>query len=215
MTNKQVEGANLGADLQHEFKEIISKAYRISTDVGREVEEVLRRGKDQPLSGVEARQLLTRVVEILRAGAVQRSDQVAIEALAGDIQEITGRISKFRESSTELPKKNGFSPLIIRNHNGIEMTPVRPSPWFHEKEIPMMAGFVQTRNIKLWDKNERLDIHLNQFHATYGRSPKPDELLDIMLSKLKLPGIEKTDAFSIVELARSIANNGVRKPPIL
>jgi hypothetical protein len=36
-----------------------------------------------------------------------------------------------------------------------------------------------------------------------------------MLSTLPLPGVEEEDVFEITELARSIASNGVRKPPIL
>ncbi|MHC5771995.1 MAG: ParB N-terminal domain-containing protein, partial [Nostoc sp.] len=61
-------------------------------------------------------------------------------------------------------------------------------------------------------------IHLGQFRQKNSRNPNPEELLDIMLSKMKLPGIaddEKDDQFEIVDLARSIAVNGIRKPPIL
>ena len=79
----------------------------------------------------------------------------------------------------------------------------------------MMSGYVRTKDINLWEQNERLDIHLNQFRHKFGRAPNSEELLDIMLSKLNLPGVQEGDSFEIVELARSIANNGVRKPPIL
>jgi hypothetical protein len=78
-----------------------------------------------------------------------------------------------------------------------------------------MAGFVKTSDIKLWDKNERLDIHIGQFMQKNGREPDSDELLQIMLSEMSLPGVESGDQFKIEELARSIAVNGVRVPPII
>src|SRR5437660_496758 len=42
-----------------------------------------------------------------------------------------------------------------------------------------------------------------------------EELLDIMLGNIQLPGVKEEDQFAIHELARSIAANGVRKPPII
>src|SRR5262249_27708765 len=79
-------------------------------------------------------------------------------------------------------------------------------------------GFVRVRDIPLWDENERLEIHLAQFREQHGRSPRPEELLDIMLGRLQLPGLadeDRDDQFKILSLARSIASNGVRRPPIL
>jgi len=78
-----------------------------------------------------------------------------------------------------------------------------------------MEGFVRTRDIRLWADNERIDIHLNQFLRVHGRAPEPDELLDIMLGRMSLPGLDIEDQFEIRDLARSIAVNGVRKPPII
>ena len=74
------------------------------------------------------------------------------------------------------------------------------------------------RAARLWDQNKRLDIHLAQFRQQYGRSPQPEELLDIMLGRLHPPGVadeDRDDQFKILDLARSIASNGVRRPPIL
>ena len=79
----------------------------------------------------------------------------------------------------------------------------------------MNGGFLKTADIDLWDDNKRLDIHLGQFSKQNGRAPASGELLDIMLSRMDLPGLDKEDQFAIVELARSIAVNGVRKPPII
>ena len=99
--------------------------------------------------------------------------------------------------------------------NGILTRAVRPSPIFHEREVPVIEGFVRTQDINIWDRNERIDIHLNQFMQQNNRAPKSEELLDIMLSKLKLQGTMSEDQFKIKELAKSIAVNGVRKQPII
>jgi hypothetical protein len=79
----------------------------------------------------------------------------------------------------------------------------------------MNCGGIKTTDIKLWAANERLEIHIGQFRATHGRQPTSEEVLDIMLSKMALPGLTGKDQFKIEELALSIANNGVRKPPIM
>ena len=92
------------------------------------------------------------------------------------------------------------------------------------KSRPNAAGFIKTSDIRLWPKNERLDLHLKQFQHRNSRIPNHEELLDIMLSRMDLPGLrevpevskkKQTDQFEIVKLACSIANNGVRKPPIV
>jgi hypothetical protein len=103
----------------------------------------------------------------------------------------------------------------LRGHNGLEPGPVRPTPIFHTRSVPMNAGYVQLADIRLWDANERLDIHLNQFHQKHGRRPTHEELVDIMTDKLRLPGMPEEEQFKIAALARSIAANGVQKPPIL
>ena len=74
---------------------------------------------------------------------------------------------------------------------------------------------MRTRDVELWDGNERLDIHLNQFQQKFGRGPKPVELVAIMQGNMPLPGIDESDQFAISALAKSIAVNGVRKPPII
>jgi len=51
--------------------------------------------------------------------------------------------------------------------------------------------------------------------AKHDRAPSPEELLHIMRGQMRLEGMEDEDEFEIVTLARSIAANGVRKPPII
>ena len=109
----------------------------------------------------------------------------------------------------------GRKHLHLLPYDGIAPAPVRPMPVFHERPVAVVEGFVRTRDIQLWDENQRLDIHLNQFHQKYGRGPDAEELVAIMKGNMPLPGIEETDQFEIHDLAKSVAVNGVRKPPIV
>ncbi len=80
----------------------------------------------------------------------------------------------------------------------------------------MEAGFVDVRDIRLWPDNERLEVHVEQFRRMWKRDPSPQELLDIMCSRAQLAGLEsEEDQFEITNLARSIASNGVRRPPVI
>lgn len=213
MKNEQMNG--LSSELRAEVEQVILQLQRVAGDVSREVTKMLQEATEQPLSPEETIILLERVVIRLRESAGARGDTQTLEALAGDVQKIAHRILTSSEGIKDVaPVESDLTVLLVK-HNGIDVRPVHPTPWFHGKEVPMQSGYVRTRDIRLWAENERLDIHLNQFQSTHGRKPTPEELLDIMLNKLPLPGIEKGDAFKIIELARSIASNGVRKPPII
>jgi len=206
-------------EIRRAFQAVVDEAYRVSAETGREVEDSLRLGLEHPLTAEEARQLLDHVVSTLRDGACRRGDSAATEKLAGDVSAIVDRILATREQPGNAMRPSSAPvQLQLVERNGIKPVPVRPKPVFHGREVPMTSGFVPTSDMRLWDRNERLDIHLAQFRAVQGREPTSEELLDIMLSKMSLPGIpkdEKEDQFAIVELARSISINGVQKPPIL
>ena len=211
---------DISQDVRQLIEAVIEEASRISADVAEEVEEILQQGKDNPLPPNEAFQLLTKVITVLKRNASQRGDETASKSLSGDINQIVEQIIQIREQvmldTTEPTTQTKRLELVASN--GIEPAPVRPTPCFQARSVPMCSGFVKTTDIKLWNENDRLDIHLGQFRQKNSRDPNPEELLDIMLSKMELPGIaddEKSDQFEIVELARSIAINGVRKPPIL
>ncbi|RCJ16860.1 hypothetical protein A6S26_32420 [Nostoc sp. ATCC 43529] len=207
-------------DIQKSIEAVIEEARRISTDVAEEVEEILQQGRENPLPPDEVFQLLTKVIGVLKHSASKRGDQAASKSLEGDINQIVQQIIEIREQVmqdtlevTSLAKK-----FELVAHKGIKPGPVLPTPCFQGKLIPMISGFVKTIDIQLWNENDRLDIHLGQFRQKNGREPNPEELLDIMFSNMELPGIaddEKEDQFEIVELARSIAVNGLRKAPIL
>lgn len=202
--------------INKEFQRLIEDAYRVSRDTGLIVEEALKDAVNQPMTKEEAQGFLKVIVAKLRSGATKRSDKVMLEFIDKEMDKVIQATLKNRESilsSYKNPK--GANTLALSDFNGLKSGPVHPKPTFHRREIPMNGGGVKTTDIKLWDRNERLDIHIGQFVASKGREPGPEELLDIMLSQMPLPGLEEKDQFRIVELARSIANNGVRKPPII
>jgi hypothetical protein len=209
-------------DIRPELEAVIKAAYHISADVGQQVEQTLQLGREDPLCQDEAVRLLTKVITVLRRNAEASGDVAALKTLEGDVSGIVEQIIKggerirhngdYSAMRTQITKP---SRLELVAYNGIEPGHVLPTPWFHAREVPMRSGFVKTSAIQLWDANNRLDIHLGQFRRIHGREPHADELLSIMLSQLQLPGVTQGDQFEIVELANSIAVNGVRKPPIV
>lgn len=197
--------------LQRELEEVIQAAHRASTDVGAQVEAVLREGLDHPLSKEETVALLSQVLTTLKHGVEKRGDERGKEALSADIATLVERVIAARERLAAPAKKQ--AAFVLEPYNGVEPGPVRPRPTFHTRPVPMRCGFVKLTDLKLWDENVRLDIHLAQFQQKHGRRPAQEELLDIMTGA-GMPGTV-ADQFEIVSLARSIAANGVQKPPIL
>ena len=205
-------------ELINEFQEIIEAAQRLSTDVGQTVEEVLERGMSEPLSIEEARLLLSRVVKTVAEGATKRGDKAGMEALDRGTKDFIDQVLAFRlklRPASARVQSTEQKKLQLQDYKGIEKRPIRPNPVFHEREVSVVEGFVRTKDIKIWHENERVDIHLNQFQQLNDRKPTSDEMLDIMLGKLILPGNTNSDQFNIQDLAKSIAVNGVRKPPII
>ena len=205
-------------DLGFEFKLLVEAAHRLSEDVGRTVEEILETGIREPLPSAEARSLLNRVAEEVRAGVTKRNDKDGIEILDRDTEELIERIMILRGNLGLKPARESTSEkkqFQLQDFNGIERRAVKPSPVFHEREVAVNEGFVRTRDIEVWGENERIDIHLNQFRQTNDRLPNSNEVLDIMMGNIRLPGTLSDDQFEIRNLARSIAVNGVRKPPII
>jgi len=214
------ETTAISSDLQAEVARIVAAAYRVAANVGQDVEQILREAHENPLTPEELVRLLTRAAQALKDGAARRGDSQAVAALEKDVDALIRKLADTRRSELSTAGQGArsakpYKQALLLEYNGIKMGPVFPSPTFHEREIPMLSGFVRTTDIALWENNERLDIHLRQFCQKFGRGPTPEELLDLMLNKLVLPGVEEGDAFEIVELARSVANNGVRKPPIM
>ena len=208
--------------------ELLRATEAISSDVGTALEEILHDGMRRPLSANEVRALLSRVVEVVRAGAETRGDSATVAVLDRDAESFLARVEQVRASllgssgaddagpaTLANSSPNGKKRLELQSYDGIEPGPVLPAPVFHERRVAVMEGFARTRDLDLWDANERLDIHLNQFRWKYGEGPDAEQLLAIMKGDMPLPGIEGADQFKIRALAKSIAVNGVRKPPIL
>ena len=214
-------------DVRADLIQLLEIAEAMVTDLGDTVSEIIREGIEQPLGKREALALLDRVIQVMRSGAEQRGDSQTIAiidreagALVARIEAIktrleTEQVSGSDENVSAKAESSSHGRLQLQEYNGIEPAAVRPIPIFHEQPVPVNEGFVRTRDIRLWDENERLDIHLNQFQQKYGSNPAPDQLLAIMQGEMTLPGMSGTDQFEIQSLAKSIAVNGVRKPPII
>ena len=220
-------------EVRSSLAELLRSAEAMSSDVGATVEGILREGIENPLSPDRVRILLTRVVEVVRGGAKRRGDQGTVDlldrkakALIEQVEEVRAQLSADATTSgsrTEVPRPGETSETPassdtlprLQSYDGVCPKAVLPTPVFHQRPVAVREGFVRTRDIKLWDRNERLDIHLNQFQQKYGRGPDSEELMAIMKGEMPLPGIEETDQFDISALAKSIAVNGVRKPPII
>jgi hypothetical protein len=191
----------------------------MTTDLGPEIDTMFMEGLARPLSPQEAERLLGRVIETIRATAANGNGTT--RTLDGDVGELVAMAIAARErvraSLTSAVSRMAKSKTVhlIPKHNGVCAGDVIPRPVFHEKEIPMEGGFIKTTDVRLWGENERLEIHVEQFQAKYGRPPTPDELFRIMAGRMPLEGVEAGDEFEILKLARSVATNGVRKPPII
>lgn len=204
--------------LSNAVGEVLKIARRISDDVAAEVERALTEGLETPMSKEEAKELFSRIITTIKKRAMEKGDLETAKAIGDNIDKLVSEITKERDTLKDNAggrMSREHTVRLIDDHNGIKPAPVIPRPWFHEKDIPMNSGYVKTTDIQLWEENVRLDIHIGQFKEKYGRSPSSQELLDIMASKLQLPGVSDGDQFEIAALARSIAINGVRKPPII
>lgn len=192
--------------LQQALEAIIATAREVSTDLGAEVEAVVREGLTRPLDTAQARRLLARVAEAVDRRAGDVDGDVDAAALRRDLERLDADVGAGRDaprtSAVELVGRDGVDGRVT------------PTPVFHGRKIPMIEGFVKTFDIPLWDQNERLEIHLEQFRQAQGRRPTSEELLDLMLSRMPLLGARE-DEFEIQKLANSIAVSGVRVPPIL
>ena len=202
----------LSEELRNEFTQVVRAARRLAKESSHDVDEILELSKEEPLDAARALDLLQRIIVLLRESAAKRKDTAVIKNLEGDIDALVGNIMTARQQATRRTKQ---SKLSLVTHNGVEPSPVLPRPVFHRREVNMMAGWVKLSDLALWGDNLRLEIHLAQWGKKTGRKPTPEELRDIMLGKAGLEGAPNKDEFQITELARSIAVNGVRRPPIL
>jgi hypothetical protein len=208
-------------DVAREFRALLEAAQSMTSELGPDITSMLEEGLTRSLAPDDAERLLLHVVEAIRSTATAKDDGQTVNDLSSDLGRLIELASAARERIRRAPtsqpsrmaKRKTVELLAV--HNGVEAGAVVPRPVFHEKEIPMLGGYIKTVDINLWGDNERLELHVAQFKAKSGRPPTPDELLQIMIGKMPLEGVDPGDSFKIMELARSIAANGVRKPPII
>ncbi|MEA2703414.1 MAG: hypothetical protein QOD63_1359, partial [Actinomycetota bacterium] len=154
-------GAALDAELGkgQELERLIEAAYRVSSDVGQEVEEALDEAVREPLGEADFARLLGRVITVLRRSASVRENPAARHILEGDLSGIVEEVLAARHGRETPPRPPGRKPvqaISLLTHNGIEPYPVQPRQRFHGLEVAMDAGFVRTTDLKLWEGNERL-----------------------------------------------------------
>ncbi len=209
---KGTQMTELNEMLGREIALLFERARIISADLAQEVEDVFA-GVDVPkLAAVDATALLERVVDVVRS----RQRELGQTPLGEQqVEALMSQVRAARATMGQQPNARTNRRAPFQEHNGIKTQPVKPVPVFHTREVAVNQGYVRTRDLDLWDSNERIEIHLQQFQRKHGRKPNPEELLEIMFSRLKLEGVTENDQFAIPALARSIATNGLRKPPIL
>ena len=61
----------MNEEVKKALTELLCAAEAMSSDVGPSIEEILREGLENPISVDDVRTLLTRVVEVVRAGAAR------------------------------------------------------------------------------------------------------------------------------------------------
>lgn len=207
--------------IANEFRQLIEAAKELTSDDGPDLDELLTEGLTNPLDPETAAELLGRATEMIRARAAARGDRKTADALSEGAAQLIALAAAAKERvrmmmpATRSGMVKRQTIHLLEKHNGVGRGPVVPRPVFHETEVPMEGGFIRTRDIKLWRENERLEIHVQQYQARHGRQPSSEEMLGIMLGQMALEGATKGDEFEIRTLARSIAANGVRKPPII
>lgn len=204
-------------ELSTAFSEIVALAHRISPDLKEDVDHMLRTGWDHPLPRERLAEILTRVATTIREYATRTNDKKILASMGPSVEALVTKVVSLRDMVNGAKAGPGTSARVklLGSHNGISKRPVKPSPVFQGREIPMDEGFVRTRDVSLWVDNERLDIHVRQFRETHGRAPNPEEVFKLLTGKEVLPGVDRADEFKVLALADSIATHGVRVAPIL
>ncbi len=88
---------------QKQFETFIHSARRITADVGREVEKMLKEGRDNPLSREEASGLLSNVITALQKGGHRRGDIALVKSLEGDIKSFVEKLVSIGDPRSEDP----------------------------------------------------------------------------------------------------------------
>src|SRR5258708_6059841 len=140
-------------NIQKDLEAVIQAAFTVSEDLGSTVEDLLKIGREKPLSAAEARELLTKVLNTLMQSAHARGDARAATQLQGDLGAIVERVVALRERvASDGAALANHRRLALLERNGIKPNPIFPRPTFHEREIAMNGGFVKTTDVELWNE---------------------------------------------------------------
>ena len=114
--------------------ELIDDATVLSEDHGEEVAVAVREAKERPLDEARARQLYTRILEILRghdtAGLTALDREQIAETVRAEVEEIVASVKR--------PAAAGGVRFV--QHNGLDPRDVLPVQTFNNKAIPMVEG---------------------------------------------------------------------------
>ena len=205
-------------DLQHGYRLLFDVFRSISEDCTKDLERVRQEGRANPMKSGDAKQLLNACFEAACRGARDRGDVDTARQLEerrdSIMQQVLARCTRDTQGAN-LSVETVNNALCLESHDGVDPHPVRPPPVFHGHRVNVVEGFVDVRDISLSATNQRLQIHVDQFKATHGRAPSPDDLVRLISSEANLSGLDGRDQFKINNLARSIAAGGVRQPPII
>jgi ParB-like nuclease family protein len=201
-------------DVRAEFAGFVAAAFAADDDLGELVEDILVEGIDHPLGEEEAAQLLSRAVDALKQACAKVGDDNGRRQLGteGLVQQMIAARRQLRQGSGA---RQARSKIKLQDRDGVTAGPYRPTPYFRGRSIPVNGGYVRLDDIRLWERNARLELYIQQFEQTHRRRPNHAELVQIMTRQLRLPGSPKEDEFEIQQLARNIAENGLQRPPIL
>src|SRR5215470_2398338 len=172
---------NVSVTISSDLEQLISDAYRLSADVGKEIADLLTEGRQRPLTPEEAARMLRAVIVVLRRSAEKRGDSSSAGVLRENLQTLIERVTSLRRSvdsvgAEDLAPERTYNKKYVQlvPRKGIPVGPVFPRPYFHGRDIAMNAGFVKTTDLALWDGNERFEIQLAQIEQKTDRRPDPE-----------------------------------------
>ncbi len=198
------------------FDELIEELRFEAGEHDAEVQRVVDELIANPMPLEEQESLLRAVFRALQNSPAAKTDPVAAAELSKSLDTLVRDTLKARRLLAAAPVMSDERRPVPWVPEPEFPRPVVPKARFHNMQVDLVEGYVDPRDLRLWPENDRLEIHVKEFKKRNRRPPTPDELLDIMLTRINLPGVTKgKDEFNIKSLARSIANNGVRVPPVI
>ncbi len=197
-------------DPRDAYTRLLARVQRLTADVPSDVRERIAEAATGDVDDAAAERMLDRVVDALLSWAHDSGDGELAHHLREHASTLREEVRRLRADRT------GAGSVKLHARDGFKVHRIIPPPTFNGREVKVWAGYLRATEIEQWDGNERLQVHIEQFTEQHGRRPSAEEILEIMLTKMSLPGIEDADdEFEIKQLARSIARNRVRTPPII